>query len=47
MSLPRSIEAAFLCDVTEQKNTPISAQERTITLDIAPRSMQSVRVVVE
>ncbi|MBQ7338089.1 MAG: alpha-mannosidase [Clostridia bacterium] len=46
--LPRTIDAAFLCDITEQKNTPINIEtDRSVRVTVDARAMQTLRIVLE
>ena len=48
VTLPRDIAAAFLTDITEQKNTPVCTEDdRTVRVTVGARAMQTLRVVLE
>jgi alpha-mannosidase len=48
VTLPRAIEAAFLCDITEKKNTPINTEDaRTVRITVDARATQTLRIVLE
>ena len=48
VTLPRTIDAAFLCDITEQKNTPVNTEgTRCVRITLGARATQTVRIVLE
>ena len=48
ITLPRTIEAAFLTDITEKKNAPINTEgENAVRITVGARATQTLRIVLE